>query len=59
MTVAVTVATMALLAFFLGTGLDAYSSLALVVIGGLAVATPLSLFVVPILYVSLNRKMRG
>lgn len=60
MTVAVTLATMAPLAFFPSTGVDAYSPLAVVVIGGLAVGTPLSLLVVPVLYVAFAaRPARG
>jgi len=37
-------------AFFPKTGLDAYSPLATVVVGGLSVGTFLSLFVIPCLY---------
>ena len=48
MTVAVTIAAMAPLAFFPRTGMDAYAPLAIVIIGGLAASTPLSLLVVPV-----------
>lgn len=49
MTVSVTVCVMLPLAFFPATGMDAYSPLATVVIGGLASATLLTLWVVPVL----------
>jgi Cu/Ag efflux pump CusA len=37
-------------AFFPKTGIDAYSPLATVIIGGLTISTVLTLFVVPVLY---------
>jgi len=37
-------------AFFPKTGIDAYSPLATVIIGGLSVSTVLTLFVVPVLH---------
>ena len=54
MTVAVTLAAMAPLAFFPATGMDAYAPLAIVIIGGLAASTPLSLLVVPVAYVAIS-----
>ena len=50
MTVLITVAVMAPLALFPRTGMDAYSPLATVVLGGLSVSAGLTLFVIPVLY---------
>jgi len=41
-------------AVFPKTGIDAYSPLATVIIGGLTVSTVLTLFVVPVLYASFD-----
>jgi HAE1 family hydrophobic/amphiphilic exporter-1 len=50
MTVLVTLVVMAPVAFFPRTGVDAYAPLATVIVGGLLMATPLTLLVVPVLY---------
>lgn len=49
MTVIITLVVMAPLALFPRTGMDAYSPLATVVVGGLTMSTLLTLVVVPIL----------
>jgi HAE1 family hydrophobic/amphiphilic exporter-1 len=41
-------------AFFPKTGIDAYSPLATVIIGGLTISTVLTLFIVPVLYASFD-----
>jgi HAE1 family hydrophobic/amphiphilic exporter-1 len=65
MTSLITIAALSPVAFFPKAGIDAYSPLATVVIGGLTVGTALSLFVVPVLHtyvddatVWLGRKLR-
>jgi HAE1 family hydrophobic/amphiphilic exporter-1 len=50
MTSLITIVVLIPVAFFPKTGIDAYSPLATVVIGGLSVGTILSLFVIPCLY---------
>ncbi len=50
MTSAITIIVMVPVAFFPGTGMDAYSPLAVAVIGGLIVGTILSLFDIPIMH---------
>jgi len=50
MTTIVSLVVLAPVAFFPKTGLDAYSPLATVIIGGLTVSTVLTLFVVPVLH---------
>lgn len=50
MTVLVTLAVMAPLALFPRTGMDAYSPLATVVLGGLTVSSALTLLVIPVIY---------
>lgn len=50
MTVVVTLAVMVPLAFFPRTGMDAYSPLATVILGGLSVSALLTLLVIPVLY---------
>jgi len=50
MTSAITILVMVPVAFFPGTGMDAYSPLAVAVIGGLIVGTVLSLFDIPIMH---------
>ena len=50
MTVLVTMVVMAPVAFFPKTGIDAYSPLATVIVGGLAMSTVLTLLAVPVLY---------
>ena len=50
MTVVVTLAVMLPLAFFPRTGMDAYSPLATVILGGLSVSALLTLVVIPVLY---------
>jgi len=50
MTSLITIVVLIPVAFFPKTGIDAYSPLATVVIGGLSVGTVLSLFVIPCLY---------
>lgn len=66
MTSLITIAALSPVAFFPKAGIDAYSPLATVVIGGLAVGTILSLFVVPVLHtyvddatVWLGRRLRS
>jgi HAE1 family hydrophobic/amphiphilic exporter-1 len=54
MTTIVSIVVLAPVAFFPKTGLDAYSPLATVIIGGLAVSTVLTLFVVPTLHAALD-----
>jgi len=50
MTTIVSIIVLVPVAFFPGTGIDAYSPLATVIIGGLTVSTVLTLFVVPVLH---------
>jgi len=50
MTTIVSLVVLAPVAFFPKTGIDAYSPLATVIIGGLTISTVLTLFVVPVLY---------
>ncbi|HEV2741410.1 MAG TPA: efflux RND transporter permease subunit [Candidatus Elarobacter sp.] len=50
MTTIVSLVVLAPVAFFPKTGIDAYSPLATVIIGGLSISTVLTLFVVPVLY---------
>ena len=50
MTTIVSLIVLAPVAFFPKTGIDAYSSLATVIIGGLSISTLLTLFVVPVLH---------
>ncbi len=50
MTTIVSLIVLAPVAFFPKTGVDAYSPLATVIIGGVAVSTVLTLFVIPVLY---------
>jgi HAE1 family hydrophobic/amphiphilic exporter-1 len=50
MTAIITIVVMIPVAFFPKTGLDAYSPLAMVIIGGLAMGTVLSLFDIPIMH---------
>ena len=50
MTSLITIITMIPVAFFPKTGLDAYSPLGTVIIGGLLVGTVLSLFDIPVLH---------
>lgn len=66
MTSLITIAALSPVAFFPKAGIDAYSPLATVVIGGLTVGTVLSLFVVPVLHtyvddatVWLGRRLRS
>ncbi len=54
MTTIVSVVVLVPVAFFPKTGLDAYSSLATVIIGGLTISTVLTLLVVPVLHASLD-----
>ena len=54
MTTIISIVVLAPVAFFPKTGLDAYSPLATVIIGGLAVSTVLTLFVVPTLHAGLD-----
>ena len=51
MTSIITILVMVPVAFFPKTGMDAYSPLAVVVIGGLIVGTVLSLFVIPVMHI--------
>jgi HAE1 family hydrophobic/amphiphilic exporter-1 len=50
MTTIVSLVVLIPVAFFPKTGIDAYSPLATVIIGGLTISTVLTLFVVPVLY---------
>ncbi|MFQ6096434.1 MAG: efflux RND transporter permease subunit [Armatimonadota bacterium] len=50
MTSIITIVVMIPVAFFPKTGMDAYSSLGVVVIGGLIIGTVLSLFIIPIMH---------
>jgi HAE1 family hydrophobic/amphiphilic exporter-1 len=50
MTTIVSIVVLVPVAFFPKTGIDAYSPLATVIIGGLTISTVLTLFVVPVLY---------
>jgi HAE1 family hydrophobic/amphiphilic exporter-1 len=50
MTTIVSIVVLIPVAFFPKTGIDAYSPLATVIIGGLTISTVLTLFVVPVLY---------
>jgi hydrophobic/amphiphilic exporter-1 (mainly G- bacteria), HAE1 family len=54
MTTIVSIAVLIPVAFFPKTGIDAYSPLATVIIGGLTISTVLTLFVVPVLYVTFD-----
>jgi HAE1 family hydrophobic/amphiphilic exporter-1 len=54
MTTIISVVVLAPVAFFPKTGLDAYSPLATVIIGGLTVSTVLTLFVVPTLHAAID-----
>ncbi len=54
MTTIVSLVVLIPVAFFPKTGIDAYSPLATVIIGGLTVSTVLTLFVVPVLYASFD-----
>lgn len=54
MTTIVSLVVLAPVAFFPKTGIDAYSPLATVIIGGLTVSTVLTLFVVPVLYATFD-----
>jgi multidrug efflux pump subunit AcrB len=54
MTTIVSIVVLAPVAFFPKTGLDAYSPLATVIIGGLTVSTVLTLFVVPTLHAAID-----
>jgi hydrophobic/amphiphilic exporter-1 (mainly G- bacteria), HAE1 family len=54
MTTIVSLVVLIPVAFFPKTGIDAYSPLATVIIGGLSISTVLTLFVVPVLYTALD-----
>jgi hydrophobic/amphiphilic exporter-1 (mainly G- bacteria), HAE1 family len=54
MTTIVSLVVLAPVAFFPKTGIDAYSPLATVIIGGLTISTALTLFVVPVLYATFD-----
>jgi HAE1 family hydrophobic/amphiphilic exporter-1 len=54
MTTIVSLVVLIPVAFFPKTGIDAYSPLATVIIGGLAISTVLTLFVVPVLYATFD-----
>jgi HAE1 family hydrophobic/amphiphilic exporter-1 len=54
MTTIVSLVVLVPVAFFPKTGIDAYSPLATVIIGGLTISTALTLFVVPVLYASFD-----
>ncbi len=54
MTTIVSLVVLVPVAFFPKTGIDAYSPLATVIIGGLSISTVLTLFVVPVLHVTLD-----
>ena len=56
MTVVVTLAVLAPLAFFPQTGTDAYAPLATVIVGGLTVSGVLTLVLVPVLYSLIRRR---
>ncbi|MDQ6943178.1 MAG: efflux RND transporter permease subunit, partial [Candidatus Eremiobacteraeota bacterium] len=62
MTTIVSIVVLVPVAFFPKTGIDAYSPLATVIIGGLTISTVLTLFVVPVLYSTfddLGKRMRN
>jgi HAE1 family hydrophobic/amphiphilic exporter-1 len=54
MTTIVSLVVLIPVAFFPKTGIDAYSPLATVIIGGLTISTVLTLFVVPVLYAAFD-----
>ena len=54
MTTIVSLVVLIPVAFFPKTGIDAYSPLATVIIGGLTISTVLTLFVVPVLYAAID-----
>jgi HAE1 family hydrophobic/amphiphilic exporter-1 len=58
MTSVITIIVMAPVAFFPKTGMDAYSAIGVVVIGGLLIGTILSLFDIPILHTYVDDLMK-
>ena len=58
MTTIVSLVVLIPVAFFPKTGIDAYSPLATVIIGGLTISTVLTLFIVPVLYTGIDELAR-